>query len=388
MNKKQSITYSQVGDNYDTKDPIKKLALAAAAQTKKNLGKGYQEISDTRGESAFAIQIPGTNPFIATVIEGLGTKNLIADAMRKIEDPERSPAPSGAGRSRRVTGKTYYDVVGHDTVATIINDLVTIGAKPLVVHAYWAIEDNSWLQDTERMTDLINGWKNACDLAGAAWGGGETATMKQIVVPNTAEFAGSAVGIISSEKNLITDKRLKAGDRILLCRSNGVNANGISLTRAIAAKLSQGYATKLPNGELYGEALLTKTNIYAQLVQDLLDANINIHYISNITGHGMRKVMRARDNYKYVIEKIFEPQPVFTFIQEHAGLDDYEMYQTYNMGQDYVIFLASNDVQKAQEIVKKNGFESIDAGCVEQGERQVIIKPKNLVYKGETLNLR
>ena len=66
---------------------------------------------------------------MASVVEGLGTKNLIADEMRKI------------------TAKTYYDVIGHDTVATVINDLITVGAKPLTIHAYWAIEDNDWLQD-------------------------------------------------------------------------------------------------------------------------------------------------------------------------------------------------------------------------------------------------
>jgi phosphoribosylformylglycinamidine cyclo-ligase len=164
---------------------------------------------------------------MASVIEGLGTKNLIADGMRKI------------------TNKTYYDIIAHDTVATVINDLVTVGATPLVLHAYWAIEDNDWLYDTKRMTDLINGWKGACDLAGVSWGGGETATMKQIVVKDVAEFGGSAVGIIKSPKNLITDKKLKVGDRIILVKSNGVNANGISLTRAIAKKLSKGYATKL-----------------------------------------------------------------------------------------------------------------------------------------------
>ncbi|MBI2431005.1 MAG: phosphoribosylformylglycinamidine cyclo-ligase [Candidatus Levybacteria bacterium] len=367
--KNNSITYSQVGDNYDTKDPIKKLAQTAAAKTAVNLTKhGFSEVSDSRGESAFVWK--QGNIFMASVIEGLGTKNLIADDTRKI------------------TGKTYYDIIGHDTVATIINDLVTVGAMPLVVHAYWAIEDNSWLEDKARMNDLIQGFESACDISGATWGGGETATMKQIVIPNTAEFAGSAIGIISSEKNLITDKKLQAGDRILLLRSNGVNANGISLARAISKKLPNGYSTKLPDGMLYGDALLTKTNIYAKLVQDLLTASIDIHYVSNITGHGLRKVMRARGEFTYAIENIFEPQEVFNFIQKHAGLDDNEMYQTYNMGMDYAIFLPENDVEKAQSIVKQNGFESINAGYIQEGERQVIIKPKNLTYKGETLDLR
>src|SRR3989338_3548767 len=368
MNKK-SITYSQVGDNYDTKDPIKKLAQDAAKATSKNLLiHGFEEVEDSRGESAYVWK--QGDIYMAAVVEGLGTKNLIADDTRKI------------------TGKTYYDVIAHDTVATIINDLVTVGSKPLVVHAYWAIEDNSWLSDAKRMTDLINGWKSACDIGGASWGGGETATMKQIVIKDTAEFGGSAVGIIAPPNKLLTDKNLQSGDRILMFKSNGVNANGISLTRAVAKELPDGYATKLADGSLYGETILAKTNMYSELIQQLFKNNIDIHYISNITGHGLRKIMRARDSFTYVIERIFDPQEIFLFIQKHANLDNYEMYQTYNMGQDYVIFLPEKHVKKAQKIVKENGFESIDAGYVEIGERQVIIKPKNLIYKSKTLDLR
>ncbi len=289
---------------------------------------------------------------------------------------------------RKVTGKTYYDIIGHDTVATVINDLITVGAKPLVIHAYWAIEDNSWLQDKERMTDLIAGWKSACDLSGASWGGGETPTMKQIVIPGTSELGGSAIGIIPDKKNLIVGQKLKNNDRIIFLKSNGVNANGISLTRAVAKKLPKGYATKLFDGTMYGDALLTKTNIYAKLIQELLEANINIHYLSNITGHGLRKIMRAKENFSYMIEKIIEPQEVFNFIQKNAGLTDEEMYGTYNMGMDYAIFLSEEDVEKTQRIITKNGFESIDAGYIKKGERQVVIEPKKIVFKSETLNLR
>lgn len=365
----KKVTYSQVGDNYETKDPVKKLFQTAAAKTGVNLKKhGFEEVTDSRGESAFVWQ--QGNVYMASVSEGLGTKNLIADGMRSI------------------TGKTYYDVIAHDTVATIINDLITVGARPLVVHAYWSIEDNTWLQDTERMTDLIKGWKRACDVAGAAWGGGETATMKGITVPNTADLAGSAFGVISKKKQLITDKKLRIGDGIIMLKSNGVNANGISLTRAIAKRLKKGYATKLPNGTMYGDALLTKTNIYAELLQDLFTAGIDIHYISNITGHGLRKVMRARHAFTYVIEHILEPQEVFPFIQKHAGLSDRDMYETYNMGMDYALFLPEKEIKKAQKIIAKNGFESIYAGYVDKGKKQVIIKPKDLTFDGQTLDLR
>jgi phosphoribosylformylglycinamidine cyclo-ligase len=367
--KQKKVTYSQVGDNYETKDPIKKLAQNAAAATGKNLRlHGFSEISDSRGESAYVWR--QGNYYMASVIEGLGTKNLVADAMYTSNS------------------KTYYDVIGHDTVATVINDLVTVGAKPLVMHAYWAVEDNSWLTDKKRMGDLIRGWKSACDLSGASWGGGETPTMKGIMQKNTIELGGSAVGIISAKQNLITDKGLKAGDSILLLKSNGINANGLSLARAIAKKLPRGYATRLSDRKTYGEHLLTKTNIYAKVVRDLLDAGIAIHYISNITGHGLRKIMRARPQFSYVIENILEPQEVFTFMQKHAGLTNKEMYGTFNMGMDYAIFLPEKDVTKALEIIKSNKFTGIPAGYIQKGAKQVIIKPKNITFSAESLDLR
>lgn len=370
MNKKnKTITYYEVGDNYDTKDPLKKIFQKSAASTGKNLKThGFSEISDTRGESAYVWK--QGNVFMASVIEGLGTKNLVADGTRKF------------------TNKTYYDVIAQDTVATIINDLVSVGATPLVLHAYWAVEDNSWLQDSQKVKDLINGWKKACDLAKVSWGGGETTTMKQIVVKPTAEFGGSAVGIIKNKKHLITDKKLKLGDRIILVKSNGINANGVSLARAVANKIPKGYGTKLAKGKIYGEAILTKSNIYAKLVGDLQSANVDIHYISHITGHGIRKIMRARKKFTYEIEKIFNPQEVFKFIQDNANLSDYEMYQTYNMGQDFAIFVSPKAVEKTLLVISKNKFKAINAGVVKFGEKQVIIKPKNLVYKSETLDLR
>lgn len=367
--KKEKITYSQVGDNYDTKDPIKIHAQTAALHTGKNLQQhGFDEFTDSRGESAYVWK--QGNIFMASVIEGLGTKNLIADGFRK------------------TAKKTNYDIIAHDTVATIINDLVSVGAAPLVIHAYWAIEDNAWLEDEERMTDLINGWKNACDIAGVSWGGGETPTMKQIMLPNTCELGGAAIGIIKNKKRLLTDKKLKNNDRILLLKSNGVNANGISLTRAIANKLPKGYATKMSDGIYYGDGLLTKSNIYAKLINELLDAGIRLRYASNITGHGMRKIMRARQNFTYTIEKLFEPQEVFRFIQKHAGLSEYEMYDTYNMGQDYALFLPASDVKKAQQIIKKHTFMSLDAGYITKGERKVVLTEKDITFEGERLSLR
>lgn len=368
MKQNKKITYSSAGVNYHNIDPIKKIAQNAALSTASNLEKsGFSEISATRGESAYVWR--QGNIFMASVIEGLGTKNLVADAMKK-------------------NNKTYYDIVAHDTVATIINDLISVGAKPLSLHAYWAVGESKWLGDKQRLKDLIKGWKTACNIAGVSWGGGETPAYAGIINPKTIDLAGSAVGIIKNKSNLLTDKKIKAGDRIIFIKSNGINANGLSLARALAKKLPSGFYTKLKNKKTYGEALLTKSNIYANVIQNLFQAKIDVHYLSNITGHGLRKVMRGRPNFTYIIEKIFAPQELFKFIQAISGLDDYEMYQTFNMGQDYAIFVPQKAVDKTLKIIKQNKFIGLYAGYVQKGVKQVIIKPKNLVYSGDTLDLR
>src|SRR5258708_39418454 len=228
----------------------------------------------------------------------------------------------------------------------------------------------------------------ASDIAIASWGWGETTTHKGIIVPGKVDLGGSAIGIIKNEKRLILDKNLQAGDRILLLKSNGINANGLSLSRAIARELPKGYQTKFSDGVSYGETILTKTNIYAKGIKELLDNHIQIHYISNITGHGLRKLMRSRQKFSYIIENIFETQALFLFIQKHSNLPNFEIYQTLNMGMDYAIFLSEKDVKKAQNIIKKNKFESIDAGYVIKGERRVGIEPKDIEFEGESLQLR
>lgn len=367
MTKAKKDLYAKWVD-YKSLDPVKKLAQDSAKKTSKFLKDGIEELSESRGESAFIWK--QNNVYMASVLECLGTKNLVADQMAKI------------------TSRTYYDVIANDTVAAAINDLAASGAKPLVIHAFWALWNDDWLLNKKRTNDFVRGWKEACEIAQVTWGGGETPSLTNVIIRDAVVLAASVTGIIRSKTNLISDKNLKSGDRILLLKSNGINANGLSLVRNIASKLPGSWATKLKDGEMYGEAILTKTNIYAKLVQDLFDAGVNIHYISNITGHGLRKIMRARGNFTYVIEKLYQPQEVFLFSQKHANLSDDEIYQTLNMGQDYALFIPAEDVVKTQEIIRKNKFESLVAGYVEKGPRRVIIKPKDITFESGTLDLR
>lgn len=363
---KNKDSYSKWVD-YESLDFAKRLALNSAKKTSKNTRiKNFSELTASRGESAFIWK--KDNQYYASVLECLGTKNLVADETAKI------------------TGKTYYDIISHDTVAASVNDLAASGASPLVIHAFWGLWKDDWLKNKKRTQDFIGGWKKACDISGIIWGGGETPSLTKVVSKESIVLASSVTGIIINKKHVITSHNIKIGDRIVLIKSTGINANGISLIRDMASKLKDGYKTKLSSGKILGEAVLNKTNIYAKLISDI-QKEVNIHYISNITGHGLRKVMRARKEYTYIIEKLFKPHEVFLFIQKHANLDDEEMYGTYNMGQDYAIFVSPKEVYKTLKIIKKNGFQGIDAGYVQKGPRQVIIKPKDITFRSESLDL-
>ena len=366
---KQKTSYSETGVNYQTMDPIKVLAQLRAKETATNLTRfGMNEIGESRGESAYVWE--EKDAYRAFVIEGLGTKNLIADAVRQY------------------TGKTHYDAIAQDTVAAIVNDLVVVGADPQVISAYFAVGNSEWFSDEARSRDLVEGFAKACHMTGAVWGGGETPTLKNVVYPETIDLGGSAVGIINPKSRLVLGDKLAAGDAIILIESSGFHTNGSTLARAIAEKLPQGYETKLSDGKTFGESLLIPTHIYAELVRKLFQADIAIHYMVHITGHGWRKLMRAKQEFSYVINDVPTPQPIFNFLQEHSGNDDEEMYGNFNMGAGFAIFTKSDDAKKVISIAKENNLKAWNVGVVETGEKQVVIKPKNITFKGETLKLR
>lgn len=365
----EGSTYAQSGVDYSAMDPIKVLAQKKAADTAKNLvAFNAHEISESRGESAYVWD--EGNSYRSLVIEGLGTKNLVADAMRKYGD------------------KTYYDAIAQDTIAMVVNDLIVVGALPQVVNAYFAIGDSNWMKDENRIRDLINGWAAACDMAGAAWGGGETPTLKGIINPETIDLGGSAVGVIQDKKNLVLGDTLTAGNKIIFIASSGIHANGLTLARKVGDEASEGFATKLSDGRSYGEALLTPTPIYVPIVRALQEKNIAINYMVNITGHGWRKLMRATKDFHYVIETIPTVPTEFSFIQQHTNSSDEEMYGNFNMGAGFAIYVAAADAEKVIAVATEQGFDAMIAGRVEEGAKQVTIAPLNITFTGDSLGVR
>jgi phosphoribosylformylglycinamidine cyclo-ligase len=174
------LSYENSGVSYDALDRFKRLCQREAAKTVDALARhGLSEPPRIRGESAYLIETPTS--YLAHVEEGLGTKNLVADAMLKL------------------TGKSYYANIGIDTVATIVNDLITTGAAPISVAMHAAVGDSNWFDDARRAEDLARGFAEGCRLSGAVWGGGETPALKGIINPEAIALAGSALGLIAPQ---------------------------------------------------------------------------------------------------------------------------------------------------------------------------------------------
>jgi phosphoribosylformylglycinamidine cyclo-ligase len=364
--------YAAAGVDYDLLDPGKRLAQTAARSTSDQLARReFSEVAGTRGESAYVVD---TGPFyLAFLTEGLGTKSLVADAVRGI------------------TGRSHYEQVAQDTVATILNDLATVGAAPVAVSAYWGTGESEWFADQQRMADLVRGWAAACNAAGASWGGGETQALSGIIQPGVIDLAGAAIGIVRPKSHLLHGDRLETGDAILIAPSTGIHANGLTLARRLAERLPDGYATPLPGDPLergYGEALLDPSPLYGPLVERLQEAAVGLHYAAHITGHGWRKLMRAERALTYRIHGIPAVPPVLAFLQNKLSIDDAEAYGTFNMGAGFALFVSTDDASRAQQIGRDAGFNLLLAGVVEDGPKRVVIEPIDVTFAAESLNLR
>ena len=370
------MTYEGSGVDYGTMDRFKRFAQQAAARTSINPKYGFKVVEWSRGESVFLIE--GPDSYLAQVIEGLGTKNLVADALGFL-----------AKEMDFLTGKSYYDHVAQDCVAMIVNDMITLGAMPLILGMYLGAGSSDWFKDESRYLDLLKGWENACNISRCVWGGGETPTLREIIYPTTIDLAGASDGIIMPKNRIINPGNIQNGDSIVLIKSSGIHANGLTLAREIASKLKNGFLTETSDGRTFGESLLDPTIIYVPLVDDCLNAGVDIHYAVNITGHGWRKLMRADSSFTYIIDEIFKPQPVFDFIQKNGPVDVKEMYGNLNMGAGFAFYVKPSEVNLIIGLATYLGMEAILAGHIEESsQKKVIINPLGVEFLGSSLEVR
>jgi phosphoribosylformylglycinamidine cyclo-ligase len=365
----KGLTYAAAGVDYHRMDALKLAAQKAARETGANASRhGMVEIESSRGESAYVMNVGGQ--LIASITECLGTKALVADGMRVH------------------SGRSHYDTIAQDTVAAALNDLVSVGATPVSIHAYWSTGNSEWFSDEERTRDLIKGWKAACDNCGVSWGGGETPALNGVIEPGRIDLAASAVGIVKSADRLTLGDRLSVGDSIVLFESSGIHANGISLARKLADQLPAGYATEMSDGRMLGDGLLDPTILYPVLTEALFAAGLYPHYCVNITGHGWRKLMRHRSSLTYRIRSVPPVPTVLSFLQHRCRLSNREAYGSLNMGAGFAVFVPRDKVSDTIAAARSVGIKAWDAGSVESGAKKVVIEPIDVEYQSEDLQLR
>ena len=311
------MTYKKAGVDIDKADAFIKRIKPLLKKT------GRPEVLGKLGgfSGLFMPQIKGKkDPVLVSSTDGVGTKLLLADLLQK------------------------YDTVGIDLVAMCVNDVIVTGAEPLFFLDYIACGK----LDENKLYALMKGIAQGCQEAGCALIGGETAELPGMYSGEKLDLAGFSVGIV--EKNKIIDgSTCQPGDKVIGLASNGLHSNGFSLVRKIFSKEEM-------KGKL-GRELLKPTRIY---VKPVLQAakKVRLKALAHITGGGFQDNI-PRVLPKGLVAKIREdawPIPqIFKQIKKQGGVEEKEMFRTFNMGIGLVVIVGSRSARQAVDIFQDLG---------------------------------
>ena len=369
------LKYSDYVD-YSKLDPVKRMALELFESTLHHPRRlGIKIISETLGEPSvgFDFSDVGKDFFVTFNVEGLGTKNRIADTMYKEVLVEKKKVANA------MEMKGLYRGLGQDTCAMSINDQLSIGADTFAYNDIISCGNSSWFSDnTERVRELLLGYKEAADIGKFAIPQGETPELRDVVNPETLDLAGASLGLVKPRKRLTTGAKIKEGDFIYGLQSSGIHSNGLSKARKIAEKLPDGYFTKLSDESTLGESLLKPTVLYTRAVMRMFERGVDIHYLQPITGHGWAKIARARMPFKYVIKDVPEPPLLFGKLIEGGAENGFDVspkenYFTWNMGVGYVVIAPKEEGKDIQEVAYAHMMNTHKLGYVAKGGRQVVM---------------
>ncbi len=285
----------------------------------------------------------------------------------------------GVGSKVQVAAKAKkFDTVGIDLVAMSVNDILVLGAEPLLFLDYVALHT----LEPAFVADIVKGVAAGCRLADCALLGGETAEMPDTYRKHDFDLAGFAVGVV--EKNrIITGKMVEPGDVILGLASSGLHSNGYALARNVCFKRAKLKVTDVIDeldGQALGDALLTPTRIYVKPIIKLLGMYKRkrvVHAMAHITGSGLPgnvpRVLPA--NCNAVLETSSWPRhKIFTFIQEKGPVEEKEMYNVFNMGIGYVLVVAPDFADSIARMLTKWGEQVYRIGKITRGAGAVVLK--------------
>ena len=298
----------------------------------------------------FELDVTGmTKPVLVSGTDGVGTKLKLAFLMDK------------------------HDTVGIDCVAMCVNDIICCGAKPLFFLDYIACGKNV----PERIAEIVSGVAEGCVQSGAALIGGETAEMPGFYPINEYDLAGFSVGVVDKAK-ILDNKTMREGDVIIALPSSGVHSNGFSLVRKVFDVENADIKTPLEalGGKSVGETLLAPTKIYVKPMLALFDA-VTVKGVSHITGGGFyENIPRSiPDGLCAEIDRgSVRVLPIFDLIAKTGGIDERDMFNTFNMGVGMSAVVAKEDADKALETLRANGEYAYVIGKIIRADEKVVIR--------------
>ena len=288
-------------------------------------------------------------PVLVTATDGVGTKLLIAQEVGKL------------------------NTVGVDLVAMCVNDVLTVGASPVLFLDYIA----SSKVDPAETVEIVKGIAKGCREAGCALVGGETAEMPGMYAPKHFDLAGFCVGLAEKE-NLIDGSAITEGDIVIGLASSGLHSNGYSLVRRVLEQNQCGMADKFPHfGETISYTLLLPTRIYVSAVWSVIEKGVPIHGMAHITGGGilgnLARVIPDGLSARLHFENWKIPK-VFRAIQHLGEIDESEMFRTFNMGVGYVMVVPFESAEYAAKLVQRAGEECMFLGSIVRGKQPVTLE--------------
>lgn len=289
-------------------------------------------------------------PLLASSTDGVGTKVAIAQAIDK------------------------HDTIGQDLVGMVVDDIIVVGAKPLVMTDYIACGRVV----PQRIADIVRGIAEGCSATGTALVGGETAEHPGLLGPDDYDVAGAAVGVVEADR-LLGPERVKDGDVVLALASSGLHSNGYSLVRKLVTDAGIRYQDSLPEfGGLVGERLLVPTRLYTKQLLAVLDnaeLGSSIHALSHVTGGGIAANLARvlpQGSWTEVDRSTWQPSEIFRMLAELGKLSLTSLEGTWNLGIGMIAVVDAATAEQVATKLRQLGEEVWQLGTVSFTERDLI----------------
>lgn len=294
--------------------------------------------------------------------------------LKRIKKPVLVSGTDGVGTKLKIAFlMNKHDTIGIDCVAMCVNDIICVGAKPLIFLDYIACGKNY----PEKISEIVKGISKGCVQSNCALIGGETAEMPDFYAKDEYDLAGYSTGIVDKSK-IINNSLIKKGDIIIALSSSGIHSNGFSLVRKILNidNSNINNVVKELGKKSIGEILLTPTKIYVKPILKLLK-KIKVKGISHITGGGFyENIPRCIPNglCAEIEKKNIKILPIFNYIQKCGNIKERDMFNTFNMGVGMCIIVSKKDAEKTIEILSSCKENAYIIGKIIENKEKIIFK--------------